>query len=181
MNKVRKFIENHLRNKVDLKVGDTVRVHQRIKEGSKERIQVFEGLIIAKKHGNGINGTFTVRKVSSGVGVEKIFPIHSPVIDKIEIVKSGRVRRAKIYYIRDATGRRGRLKEVKRKQKDEEVVEETIEKITEETSEKFTSTSAKATADKEVKKETDEVIGETKKDADMKESKTEEKMEEEKK
>ncbi len=131
MEKVRKFTENQLKNKVDIKVGDTVRVHQRIKEGEKERIQVFEGLVIAKKHGNGINGTFTVRKVASGVGVEKIFPIHMPMIEKVEIVKSGKVRRSKIYYIRDAKGRRGRLKEIKRVEK-KEILEKEEEKKSEE-------------------------------------------------
>ena len=116
MDKVRKFTENQLKNQVKIRVGDTVKVHQRIKDGDKERIQVFEGLVIAKKHGDGISGTFTVRKVASGVGVEKVFPLHTPIIEKIEIVKSGKVRRAKIYYIREATGRRGRLKEIKRKE-----------------------------------------------------------------
>ncbi len=126
MDKVRKFTESQLKNQVKIRVGDTVRVHQRIKDGDKERIQVFEGLVIAKKHGDGINGTFTVRKVASGVGVEKVFPLHTPMIEKVEIVKSGKVRRAKIYYIREATGRRGRLKEIKRKEevKNEEKKEE---------------------------------------------------------
>ena len=114
MDKITKFTKNQLKNKVKFRVGDTVKVHQRIKEGAKERIQMFEGLVLSKKHGDGVNGTFTVRKVASGVGVEKVFPVHSPVIEKIEVVKSGKVRSAKIYYIREATGRRGRLKEVKR-------------------------------------------------------------------
>jgi large subunit ribosomal protein L19 len=118
MEKVRQVTKSQLKNDIDVRVGDTVRVHQRIKEGEKERIQIFEGLVIARKHGSGINGTFTVRKVTSGVGVEKIFPIHMPMIEKIEIVKSGRVRRSKIYYIRDAKGRRGRLKEIKRNEKE---------------------------------------------------------------
>jgi large subunit ribosomal protein L19 len=89
----------------DLKPGDTVRVWQKIEEKGKTRLQAFEGLILARKHGNEIGGTFTVRKVTSGVGVEKIFPVHSPMIDHVEIVKSARVRRAKLYYIRDKVTR----------------------------------------------------------------------------
>lgn len=89
-----------------LRTGQTVRVHQRIKEGEKERIQVFEGVILAVKHGAGINGTFTVRKVSEGVGVEKIFPIASPLIEKIEVKKSAKVRQATLYHLRNPKARR---------------------------------------------------------------------------
>jgi len=89
----------------DLKPGDTVRVWQKIEEKGKTRLQAFEGLILARKHGNETGGTFTVRKVSGGVGVEKIFPVHSPMIDRVEIVKSARVRRAKLYYIREKVTR----------------------------------------------------------------------------
>ena len=85
-------------------VGDTVRVHVHIKEGNRERIQVFEGTVIAKKHG-GIEETITVRRISYGVGVEKVFPIHAPTIEKIETVRKGKVRRAKLYYLRDRVGR----------------------------------------------------------------------------
>jgi large subunit ribosomal protein L19 len=91
-------------------VGDTVRVHVKIKEGSRERIQVFEGTVIAKKHG-GIHQTITVRRVSYGVGVEKIFPLHSPSIEKIETVRRGKVRRAKLYYLRDRVGKKAKVKE----------------------------------------------------------------------
>ena len=91
-------------------VGDTVRVHVKIKEGSRERIQVFEGTVIAKKHG-GIEETITVRRLSYGVGVEKVFPVHSPSIDHIEVVRSGKVRRAKLYYLRSRVGRSAKLKE----------------------------------------------------------------------
>ena len=94
----------------DIKPGDTVKVHQKLKEKDKERIQVFEGVVLAKKHGKGITATITVRKVVAGVGVEKIFPIHSPSIDKIEIVKRSKVRRSKLYYLRTAKGRKARLK-----------------------------------------------------------------------
>ncbi|MBE6894189.1 MAG: 50S ribosomal protein L19 [Ruminococcaceae bacterium] len=91
-------------------VGDTVRVHVRIKEGERERIQVFEGTVIAKKHG-GINETFTVRRVAYGVGVERVFPINSPFVEKVETVRSGRVRRAKLFYLRDRVGKAAKVKE----------------------------------------------------------------------
>ncbi len=91
-------------------VGDTVRVHVRIKEGARERIQVFEGIVIAKKHG-GVEETFTVRRISYGVGVEKVFPIHSPIIEKIETVRRGKVRRAKLYYLRGRVGKKAKVKE----------------------------------------------------------------------
>ena len=90
--------------------GDTVKVHVKIKEGDKFRIQVFEGVIIAQKH-NGISSTFTVRKVSSGYGIERIFPVHSPIIEKLEVIKSGKVRRARLYYLRGRRGKAARLKE----------------------------------------------------------------------
>ncbi len=96
----------------DFRVGDTVRVHTRIKEGDKERIQVFEGVVIRKRRG-GLNATFTVRKVSYGVGVERIFPLHSPMIDKIEVVRRGKVRRAKLYYLRNRIGKAARIREKK--------------------------------------------------------------------
>jgi large subunit ribosomal protein L19 len=83
-----------------IKAGDVVRIYQRIKEGGKERTQVFEGIVIARKHGNEIGATITVRKEISGIGVEKIFPVHSPTIEKIEILKEGKRKRAKLYYLR---------------------------------------------------------------------------------
>ncbi len=95
----------------ELRPGTTVRVHQRIKEGNKERTQVFEGLIIAASHGAGINHTITVRKVVEGIGVEKIFPLYMPTIEKIEIVRIGKVRRSKLYYMREISGKAARLKE----------------------------------------------------------------------
>ena len=95
------------------RAGDTVKVHVKIKEGDKYRIQIFEGVIIARKN-NGISSTFTVRKVSSGYGVERIFPTHSPIIEKLEVVKSGKVRRARLYYLRGRRGKAARLKEVGR-------------------------------------------------------------------
>ena len=91
-------------------IGDTVRVHVKVKEGSRERIQIFEGTVIAKKHG-GIEETFTVRRISYGIGVEKVFPVHSPSIDTIEVVRGGQVRRAKLYFLRDRVGKGAKIKE----------------------------------------------------------------------
>src|SRR5512138_3784710 len=96
-----------------MKSGDTVRVHVKVREGDKERIQVFEGIVIGQ-HRGGARGTFTVRKVSFGQGVERIFPLHSPIIDKIEVVRSARVRRAKLYFLRELRGKAARMKETKR-------------------------------------------------------------------
>ena len=95
----------------EMRVGDTVRVHVRIKEGSRERIQVFEGTIIARKHG-GIGETITVRRVSYGVGCEKVFPVHSPRVVAVETVRKGKVRRAKLYYLRDRFGKAAKVKEL---------------------------------------------------------------------
>ncbi len=91
-------------------VGDTVKVHVKIKEGDKYRIQVFEGTVIAKKHG-GINETFTVRRVAHGCGIERVFPVHSPIVDKVEVVRNGKVRRGKLYYLRDRVGKAAKVKE----------------------------------------------------------------------
>ena len=93
-----------------IRPGDTVKVHQKIKEGNKERIQVFEGVVIAAKHGVGVSGTITVRKVVDGVGVERIFPIHAPSLAKIEVVSSAKVRRAKLYYLRSMGSKKAKLK-----------------------------------------------------------------------
>jgi len=94
------------------KPGDTVKVHVRIREGEKERIQVFQGVVILKRKGK-INSTFTVRKISYGVGVERIFPLHSPMIDKIEVVSRGRVRRSRLYYLRKLRGKAARIRELR--------------------------------------------------------------------
>ena len=113
------------RKKLALKAGDTVRIHQKITEGTKSRIQIFEGLMIARKHGNEAGGTMTVRKVIGGVGVERIFPFYSPNIDKIEVVRKAKTRRAKLYYVRDKAA-----KEIRRKMKNiinaKEIVEEVV-------------------------------------------------------
>ena len=93
-----------------IEIGDTVKVHVKIKEGDKFRIQIFEGTVIAKKHG-GIAETFTVRRVAHGCGIERVFPVHSPVISKVEVVRHGKVRRAKLYYLRDRVGKAAKVKE----------------------------------------------------------------------
>jgi large subunit ribosomal protein L19 len=104
-------IENaQLRPMPDFIAGDTVKVHVKIKEGEKERIQIFEGVVIARKH-SGVRETITVRKVSFGIGVERIFPIHATVVDKIEVIRRGRVRRAKLYYLRALRGKAARIRE----------------------------------------------------------------------
>ena len=111
MEQLKQFSQKYLKAEAPVaNVGDTVRVHIRVKEGNRERIQVFEGTVIAKKHG-GIEETFTVRRVSYGVGVEKVFPVHSPAIERIETVRSGKVRRAKLYYLRGRVGKSAKVKE----------------------------------------------------------------------
>jgi len=105
-----KFNKDQEKSLSQLKPGDTVKVHQKIKDGDKDRIQIFEGVIIAKKHGKGINATITVRKVVDSIGVERIFPIHSPSLEKIEVVSHGKVRRSKLYYLKTAKGKKSRLK-----------------------------------------------------------------------
>jgi large subunit ribosomal protein L19 len=105
-----KFNKDQQKELPELRPGDTIKVHQKIKEGDKERIQIFEGVIIGKKHGEGIPATITVRKVVDGIGVERIFPIHSPSFSKIEVLRHGKVRRAKLYYLRTAKGKKAKLK-----------------------------------------------------------------------
>ena len=114
MNLIQSVDNSQMRaNFPSLRAGDTVRVHVKIREGDKYRIQVFEGVVVARKRA-GISSTFTVRKVSFGYGIERIFPLHSPIIDKLEVVKSGKVRRARLYYLRGRRGKAARLKEVGR-------------------------------------------------------------------
>ena len=112
MDIIKSIEHEQLKNKIpEIKVGNTVRVHVKIKEGNKERIQVFEGIVI-KKQGGGVNETFTVRKISYGVGVEKTFLIHSPLVEKVELVRVGKARRAKLYYLRERTGKASKTKEM---------------------------------------------------------------------
>lgn len=111
MNKIAEFTKDQLRSEsLPLEIGSTVKVHAKIKEGSRERIQIFEGTIISKKHG-GVSETFTVRKIAYGVGVERTFPVHSPHVEKVEVVRVGKVRRAKLYYLRDRVGKAAKVKE----------------------------------------------------------------------
>ena len=144
MDIIKSIEHEHLKEKIPvLKVGNTVRVHQRIKEGNRERIQVFEGIII-KKQGGGLNATFTVRRIASGVGVEKTFLIHSPLVEKVELVRVGKARSAKLYYLRDRVGKAAKTKEqigariedkeitVKATIEEEPVVEEKVEAPVEE-------------------------------------------------
>ena len=111
MDLMKAFNEKYMKDEVPTaQIGDTVKVHIKVKEGSRERIQVFEGTVIAKKHG-GIEETITVRRLSYGVGVEKVFPLHAPTVDKIEVVRHGKVRRAKLYYLRNRVGKAAKVKE----------------------------------------------------------------------
>ena len=147
MDIIKSIEHEQLKNKIpELKVGNTVKVHVRIKEGNKERIQVFEGIII-KKQGGGVNATFTVRKNSYGVGVEKTFLVHSPLVEKVELVRVGKARRAKLYYLRDRVGKASKTKEqVGARIEDreitikEEFVEEPVEEVAEVAPEAVTET-----------------------------------------
>ena len=144
MDIIKSIEHEQLKNTIpDLKVGNTVRVHVKVKEGNKERIQVFEGIVI-KKQGGGVNATFTVRKISYGVGVEKTFLVHSPLVEKVEVVRVGKARRAKLYYLRDRVGKASKTKEklgarienkeiiLKEELVEEPVVEEVVDTVNEE-------------------------------------------------
>ena len=111
MNLIEAFTNEQLKTEVPvIRIGDTVRIHNKIVEGTKERIQLFEGTVIAK-HGGGVSETFTVRRVSYGVGVEKTFPLHSPNVVAVDVIRQGKVRRAKLYYLRDRVGKASKVKE----------------------------------------------------------------------
>jgi large subunit ribosomal protein L19 len=142
----------------DIKPGDTIKVYQKFKDKDKEKTQIFEGLVIAKKHGKEIGATITVRKVVSGVGVERIFPLHLPTIAKIEILKRSKVRRAKLYHLRTAKGKRARLKRIEIKEK-----VKLSDKVATEP-EKAESSIAPATEDKkeEIEQKTEELTQELK-------------------
>ena len=144
MDIIKSIEHEQLKSKIpDLKIGNTVKVHVKIKEGNKERIQVFEGIII-KVQGSGVNKTFTVRKISYGVGVEKTFLIHSPLVEKVELVRVGKARRAKLFYLRDRVGKAAKTKEIagariedkeieiKGLEPEEAPVEEVVEEVKEE-------------------------------------------------
>lgn len=150
------------KNIPEIKSGDTIRVHLKIKEGDKERIQIFEGLVIATHAGKSLDASFTVRKESFGVGVERVFPLHSPRILKVERVKQSRVRRSKLYFMRGLTGKEARLKEVNRDSKmwEEPEAEKELEKLAEET--------AKAAEEAAAKKEAEEAEFEAKAETALK-------------
>ncbi len=113
MDKIKIFDKKDLRTDMpELKSGMKARIWQKIKEADKERLQAFEGVVIAVKHGRGKTGTFTVRKISSGIGVERIFPLHTPTIEKIEVLSQAKVRRAKLYYLKGLTGKKAKMKQV---------------------------------------------------------------------
>ncbi len=139
MDIIKSIEHEQLKSKIpELKVGNTVKVHVRIKEGNKERIQVFEGTII-KVQGGGVNQTFTVRKTSYGVGVEKTFLVHSPLVEKVELVRVGKARRAKLYYLRDRVGKSAKTKEqIGARIEDKEIVlkEDLVEEVSEAPEEK---------------------------------------------
>jgi len=113
-NIITEITKDQLRELPQFRAGDTVRLHVRIVEGTRERVQLFEGIVI-KRRGGGISETFTVRKISNGVGVERTFPVHTPKIEKIDVIRRGRVRRAKLYYLRSLRGKAARIKEIRQK------------------------------------------------------------------
>ena len=166
MEKLQIFLQSSLKkNLSDIRPGDTIAVYQKIKEGDQERTQVFEGLVLARKHGKEAGATITVRKVVSGIGVEKIFPIHSPTIKKIEVLKRGKARRAKLYYLRTAKGKKARLKKkefvevILEEEKIEEISTEKVEKEInpEEAKKEEVKTGEGEKTTEEIKKETKEV------------------------
>ena len=176
MDIIKSIEHEQMKNKVpDLRVGNTVKVHVRVKEGNRERIQVFEGIII-KKQGGGVNETFTVRRISYGVGVEKTFLLHSPTVEKVEVTRVGKARRAKLFYLRDRLGKSAKTKEkigarietneitIKEEivpgeseeveaPEEAPVVEETVDTVSEEKVEKVEEEPVKAEPEKEEKKE----------------------------
>ncbi|MCX6810322.1 MAG: 50S ribosomal protein L19 [Candidatus Berkelbacteria bacterium] len=159
------------KNIPDINTGDTIKVHQKIKEGDKERVQIFEGLVIATHGGKSLDGSFTVRKESFGVGVERIFPIHSPRVVKVERIKQSKVRRSKLYFMRELSGKNARLKELNREYAmwEEKGVEEELEKIAEETAKLAEAAAAEKEAEEaELEKKAETAIKAHKKVEDSK-------------
>ena len=160
MDIIKSIEHEQLKNKIpSLHIGDTVKVHQKIKEGNRERIQVFEGIII-KKQGGGVNATFTVRRVAYGVGVEKTFLVHSPMVEKVELVRVGKSRRAKLYYLRDRVGKAAKTKEnlaarIENKEitVKEDLVEEPVEEVKETVAVEEVAQEIEAPVTEEVKEE----------------------------
>ena len=188
MDIIKSIEHEQLKSKVpNIKVGDTVRVHQRIKEGNRQRIQVFEGIVIKKQNG-GLNETFTVRRISYGVGVEKTFLLHSPLVEKVELVRVGKARRAKLYYLREKLGKSAKTKEdvganlnrddIIVKEEVPETVEEVVDTVSEEPTEEVKETPVEAEAIKEEPKAEAEKVEENKEEAKTEEVKEEPKAEE---
>jgi len=191
MDIIKSIEHEQLKNKIpDLHIGDTIKVHQKIKEGNRERIQVFEGIVI-KKQGGGVNATFTVRRVAYGVGVEKTFLIHSPMVEKIEVVRVGKARRAKLYYLRDRVGKSAKTKEnlaarienkeitIKEDLVEEPVVETVVEEVktTEPAVEENVAVETTVEEVKEANEETTEKVEEPVKSEEVVEEAVEEKTE----
>ena len=175
MDIIKSIEHEQLKNKVpDIRVGNTVRVHQRIKEGNRQRIQVFEGIVIKKQNG-GLNETFTVRRVAYGVGVEKTFLLHSPLIEKVETVRVGKARRAKLYYLRERLGKAAKTKEdVGARIENKEIVLKEEMPAAEEAEEvKAESTVAEAPVTESAEAPVEEVKAETTEEAKTAETKTE--------
>ena len=186
MDVIKSIEHEQMKNKIPaLKVGDTVKVHQRIKEGNRERIQVFEGIII-KKQGGGVNATFTVRRVAYGVGVEKTFLVHSPMVEKVELVRVGKARRAKLFYLRDRVGKAAKTKEAigariedKEITIKEDLVEAPVEEVAAPAEEAVveaveTPAAEEVKAEETVEEAAEEVAEETAEEAPASEEKTEE-------
>ncbi len=161
------------RREIGIRVGDTVRVWQKIEEKGKTRLQAFEGLVLARKHGSEAGATFTVRRVSGGVGVEKIYPLYSPMIDKIEIIKRSKVRRAKLYHIREKVAR-----EIRRQMRKMQMVD--IATSSDIQDKAKAETDAKAAEEAEVKKQEEKAVEEAKTEADVEEKNEEAPVSEEK-
>ena len=178
MDIIKSIEHEQLKNSIpEIRVGNTVRVHVKIKEGNKERIQVFEGIVI-KKQGGGVNETFTVRKISYGVGVEKTFLVHSPLVEKVELVRVGKARRAKLYYLRERTGKASKTKEMvgarienKEIVLKEELAEEPVEEVVEEQE-------VEAPTAEEAKEVVEEKVQESVAEAKKEENEVSEKIEE---
>ncbi len=161
MDIVKSIEHEQLKNKIpDLKVGNTVKVHVRIKEGNKERIQVFEGTII-KVQGSGVNRTFTVRKISYGVGVEKTFLIHSPLVEKVELVRVGHARRAKLFYLRDRVGKSAKTREIAGARIEDKEIEIKGEEVVEEPAQEAEVVSEETTVNEVVETPIEEATAET--------------------
>ena len=178
MDIVKSIEHEQLKNKIpDLKVGNTVKVHARIKEGNKERIQVFEGTII-KVQGSGVNRTFTVRKISYGVGVEKTFLIHSPLVEKVELVRVGHARRAKLFYLRDRIGKAAKTKEIAGARIEDKEIEIKGEEVVEEPVQEAEAVSEETVANEVAETPVEEVATETKATEEVAEEKVEAPVEE---